>query len=112
MNSVAYKVAKGLKTNVLWLENFCGKEEKQCFVLLIEIWKISFTHKMQVVNLLRLRRIGVSLCLCVKGIPEPRLRDVERAAILRFLCLYICEVSPYIEAPPKQLMYARETAPI
>lgn len=29
----------------------------------------------------------ISLCL---GIPEPPIRDVERAMILRFLCIYEC----------------------
>ena len=30
---------------LLWV-----KEEKQCFVLLLEIWKISLTHKMDIVT--------------------------------------------------------------
>lgn len=38
------------------------------------------------------RRIVVSLYLYVIGIPEPQMRDVERAMILRFLCLYINNV--------------------
>ena len=71
-------------------DNFVGKEEKQVLRLVIgNLVNFNYSDKMDIVALPTLRRrVVVSLYLSLWVLPEPPIRDLEHATILRFLCLY------------------------